>query len=540
MDGLSIATAVVTFGELAKAIKESIEKVGENRKNLADLGRQVEDTVQDLETLAQGHGSNAPTGELLTALNNLTMQLKAVNTNCQALTRTQVGGLPGFVKSWFKREKIEAEIENLKENRKDCCAQFQLLSLTRVEGHAVRIETIGVHIEASTARTERHAVRIERTATKAEGHAARTERKADQLITLVRQNEIRKWLQPLDDSMREKQHATYALRHKNSGSWFLESIEFVSWKKQPGCLWIRGSSGTGKSVLSSIAIDDLFHPVAPSFGIAYFYFDFRDDKKQLLQNMLRSIIMQLSGQSPTPYSVLDEKFKSCQGQIFPTYGDLLAMLDTIISQFTGTYVVLDALDECSELDDLVQFISTLRGWSRLVHLLVASQPRAIFLKSTAFEGASYVVLGPATTHADILQFVKSELELNSKLQHINQAEDAAPKIVDKCKGMFRMAACLLQELGRKRIDTNLDKILAKLPNDLFGIYTRFLQPIDGDDFSYVAALLRWLAFSATPVTLRQLDEALAIDFYEPDQWVFQPESRGRIVSLVRKEARMIS
>ncbi|KAJ7640673.1 hypothetical protein DFH06DRAFT_619662 [Mycena polygramma] len=361
--------------------------------------------------------------------------------------------------------------------------------------------------------------------------------------------------------MREKQHATYALRHENSGSWFLEGTEFARWKERPGCLWIRGNSGTRKSVLSSITIHDLFnhrgakvansYPVAPNFGIAYFYFDFREEKKQLLQNMLRSIIMQLSGQSHTPYSVLDQKFQSCQGQIFPTYGDLLTMLDTIISPFAGIYIVLDALDECSELDDLVQFISTLRGWGKSVHLLVASQPRTIFLDSAAFEGASVVVLEPATTHVDILQFVNSELELNSKLKYIKKAKDAAPKIVDKSNGMyvdfgylkepcnlfnarFRMAACLqqqcnslLQELTRKRIDTNLDKILAKLPNDLFGIYTRFLQPIDEDDFLYVAALLRWLAFSATPITLRELDEALTINFSEPDRWVFESESRGR-------------
>ncbi|KAJ7649078.1 hypothetical protein DFH06DRAFT_1095235 [Mycena polygramma] len=253
-----------------------------------------------------------------------------------------------------------------------------------------------------------------------------------------REKEIRKWLQALDDIMREKQFATQEYRHNDTGSWFLMGAEFARWKEQPGCLWIRGNSGTGKSVLSSTVINYLFgsqfQPATQNFAIGYFYFDFRDKEKQLLRNMLRTIMMQLSTQSLPPYSVLNQQYKSQRKEI-PTYRELLAMLPTILSQFTSTYIVLDALDECSEPDKLVEFISTLRGQAKAVHLLVASQPRTIFIDSAAFKGASVVVLEPDTTHADILQFVNSELEFNPKLKHIKRAQDAAPKIVDKSNGM---------------------------------------------------------------------------------------------------------
>ncbi|KAJ7604379.1 ankyrin repeat-containing domain protein [Mycena polygramma] len=513
-DPLSIAGAIVTFGELAMTIKESIDKVGDNKEILANLEKEVSDTVKELKSLAQRFGDEEPTGELLTALENLTGQLEVISSRCQALAQSK--GVSGFVKAWLKRDKIEAEINKLKERRKYCCDQFQLFSLARVEGTTARTEEYTVQIKVTTARTEETAVR--------------TETNTIQLITLARKEELQKWFQALD--MREKQSGTYALRHNDTGRWLLEGTEFAKWKEEPGCLWIRGNSGTGKSVLSSIAIDYLFeyrsakvansHPATPTLGIAYFYFDFRDEKKQLLENMLRSIIMQLSEQSPTPYSVLDQHFNSCQGGKFPTCDDLLAMLDTILGQFTGTYIVLDALDECNEPDELVQFISTLRGWGKPVHLLVASQPHTIFLG--VFGGAPIVDLELKTTHADILQYVNSKLQFNSKLKHL-KAKDAAPKIVDKSNGMFRMAACLLQELARKRINPNIDKILAELPNDLFGIYTRFLHSTDEDEFVYVAALLRWLAFSARPITLLELDEALAINFSGPDRWVFKPENR---------------
>ncbi|KAJ7675984.1 hypothetical protein DFH06DRAFT_672643 [Mycena polygramma] len=533
-DPLSIAKEL---WELGMTIKESIDKdseVVDNKKNLGDLKKEVQDTVDELTRLAEERGDKAPTRQLKTALEMLMKQLNGINTNCQALTQSK--GIPAFVKAWFKRDEIEAEIGKLKENRTNCVTQFQLLALVRVEGATARTEDHTVLIEATATRTEGYAARTEAITTRTEANTARTEANTVQLVNADREKKIREWFQALD--MREKQRATHALRHNDTGSWFLEDTKFTKWKEEPGYLWIRGNSGTGKSVLSSIAIDHLFdyrrvkvansHPSTPKFGIAYFYFDFRDEKKQLVENMLRSIIMQLSEQSPTPYSVLDQHFESCQGGKFPTYDDLLAMLPTILAQFTGTYIVLDALDECSEPDELIEFISTFRGWAKAVHLLVASQPRTVFLDSAAFEGALVVVLELDTTHADILGFVNSELALNFKLKHLKKAKDAALKIVDKSNGMFRMAACLLQELTRKRINPNIEQILAKLPNDLFGIYGRFLQPIDEDDFVYVATLLRWLAFSARPVTLLELDEALAINFSEPlaDRWVFEPENRG--------------
>ncbi|KAJ6505872.1 ankyrin repeat-containing domain protein [Mycena vitilis] len=525
-DPLSIVQGVF---ELGMAIKESIERVVDNKENLADLEKEVTNTVDELTHLARGYGDAVATEEVetaVTALENLMEQLGTINSKCQSLAQSKLKKIPVYVQAWYKRDKIEAEIKKLKENRTHCVTQFQLLSQIRTEGNTVQTKVL--------------AARIDNT-------AARTEGKTDQLITLAsvehefsRKTELREWFQAID--MKEKQHTTYALRHDDTGKWVLEDIRFAKWKEEPGCLWIRGNSGTGKSVLSSIAIGHLVHyqprqiaNMQATLGIAYFYFDFRDEKKQLVINMLRSIIMQLSEQSPEPYSVLDEQFKACRGgSIFPPYDDLLVMLNTILGQFTGTYIVLDALDECSEHDDLVQFISTLRGWGKPVHLLVASQPRAIFVESVAFDEASVVLLEPATTHADIFQFVNSKLKLDSRLKHVSKyAEDLTPKVVEKSNGMFRLAACLLQELLTRtsRINPKLDtilNILNELPNDLFGIYTRFLQPINEDDVVYAAALLRWLAFSAEPVTLGQLDEALAINFSEPGRWVFEPQNRGNV------------
>ncbi|KAJ7675892.1 ankyrin repeat-containing domain protein [Mycena polygramma] len=159
------------------------------------------------------------------------------------------------------------------------------------------------------------------------------------------------------------------------------------------------------------------------------------------------------------------------------------MLKTISTRFAGTYIVLDALDECSEPVKLVQFVSTLRGWAAPVHLLVASPPHRIFMETPGFEGASAVALEPiadiSVTHTtDIRRLVTSEINLKYKLEHPARcAGDVALKVIEMSHGMFRMAAALLSELTRSSAVPDLGTIPTWRPNELSGFYSRFLEAI---------------------------------------------------------------
>jgi hypothetical protein len=181
-------------------------------------------------------------------------------------------------------------------------------------------------------------------------------------------------------------------------------------------------------------IRKLFNNRAEGAAVAYFYFDFRDERTQRVKIMLHSIVLQLSAQSPSPYSALDRLYKVSEGQTLPTYEDLLGVLDELLSEFGHTYIVLDALDESSEADRLVEFISHLQDWAKQsLHLLFTSQPREIFTNSKAFEYASLVVLSPNITGDDIKRFIDSELH---KLSHLKgRAEEIAAKLVIKSNGM---------------------------------------------------------------------------------------------------------
>ena len=173
-------------------------------------------------------------------------------------------------------------------------------------------------------------------------------------------------------------------------------------------------------------------------AIGYFYFDFRDEKKQSVEIALRRILLQLSARSSHPYQILNEEYNKSSGQNLPNYEQLLHILKELLGKLGRTYIVLDALDECREADyqRLVELISKLQSWSGIsLHLLVTSQPRGIFTET--FGPVACITLEPQVTETDIKYYVTTQLQDSYKLKKLaKHKEDITSTIVDKSKGMY--------------------------------------------------------------------------------------------------------
>ncbi|KAJ7319384.1 hypothetical protein DFH08DRAFT_1086266 [Mycena albidolilacea] len=347
------------------------------------------------------------------------------------------------------------------------------------------------------------------------------------------EKKLEEWLQSPPD-MRQKQHETQKLRKEGIGCWFLEGTAFIEWQldnAEP--LWIQGASGTGKSVLSSSVIqkliDDqqLFADLGKSSGVAFFYFDFKAKDGNAVETALRRIVLQLSAQSPHPFGPLDKQYNLSRGQALPNYRDLQRILEELLKELGRVYIVLDALDECPdiELAQLVGLISTLRDWTRTpLHLLFTSQKRTIFTE--AFTEVACILLDSNITQPDIELFITSELRENRQLKiWARRTDEIVERVLLMSNGMFRLAACLLLELSRCKRQNELDKTLANLPNDLFGIYDRFLETIREEDLIYVTGILRWLIFSAQNLNLVEIADAVAFDFSDPAYYTYDPSMR---------------
>jgi hypothetical protein len=178
-------------------------------------------------------------------------------------------------------------------------------------------------------------------------------------------------------------------------------------------------------------------------AVAYFYFDFRNEK-QHMDLMLRSIIWQLSGWSPSPYSSLDQLYKTLgNGTIQPQHVHLQGVLENLLSELDQTYIVIDGLDECNKTDwkHLIEFIHSLcHPAKNAPHLLFTSQPLEEF--QTAFKDVTFIELGSWVSNDDIRSFVGSEVpRVGNWASDENYANDVTEQIVQKNNGMSVLTLC---------------------------------------------------------------------------------------------------
>ena len=119
--------------------------------------------------------------------------------------------------------------------------------------------------------------------------------------------------------------------------------------------------------------------------MAYYYFDFRDVKKQDCYGLLSSLILQLSAKSDTCFNVLSQLYSDNTCGIRKPDLDALknCMTDLLSLQGQGPiYVIIDALDECpnvsgtpSAREEVLELIEELVDLELPnLHLCVASRP----------------------------------------------------------------------------------------------------------------------------------------------------------------------
>ncbi|KAF7345188.1 Pfs domain-containing protein [Mycena sanguinolenta] len=305
---------------------------------------------------------------------------------------------------------------------------------------------------------------------------------------------LQKWLEFPPDTQ-DRQYYLQSLHHPATGNWLLCDGTFISWKNTPGSLWIKGISGTGKSVLSSTVIRELVKTCPEKSAVAYFYFDFSNNR-QHLDIMVQSIIWQLSGQSPLPYGALRQLYKTLKnGATKPQQEDLLGVLENLLSELDWTYIIIDGIDECRKTDwkHLITFIHNLcHPAKHRLHLLFTSQLIQEF--ETAFKDITSITLGSKVSNNDIKSFVGSTVRETGNWASENKyARDVTDQIVQKSNGMFRLAECLLRELNLCNWKDDWDKALTVLPTTLSGIYSRFLTRAIGSlNPAFIQAIFRWL------------------------------------------------
>lgn len=255
---------------------------------------------------------------------------------------------------------------------------------------------------------------------------------------------IHKWLEDPDPST--IYNKTLKGRHPNTGNWFLESGAFVDWKaKGHSSLWLYGISGCGKTMLSATVIDNVLNrePFNPSSAVLYFYFDFNDSSKQKHEKMVRSLLAQTLRYRVDVPRDLESLYSSfMDGGWQPTCEALLEALHQTMASFEETFLILDALDECTDQPKLLADIEIIVGWEDIdLHLLVTSRREQVIegsLDALIGDQAS-MCIDSAVVSADIRVYVHYRLRANRKLKRwqkdLEVSQEIKDNIVDTADGM---------------------------------------------------------------------------------------------------------
>ena len=119
--------------------------------------------------------------------------------------------------------------------------------------------------------------------------------------------------------------------------------------------------------------------------MAYFYFDFKDIDKQNLQNLLPSLLIQLSTRSDTRCDTLSQLYSSHdRGVRKPDDRTMIKCLKEMLALDAQgpTYIIMDAIDECpltssvpSPREEVLELVEELVGLHlQNVHICVTSRP----------------------------------------------------------------------------------------------------------------------------------------------------------------------
>ncbi|THY84624.1 purine and uridine phosphorylase, partial [Aureobasidium pullulans] len=185
---------------------------------------------------------------------------------------------------------------------------------------------------------------------------------------------IKKWLNAPDPSVNHNN--ALEKHHPGTGRWFLEDNRFLLWKQVPtSFLWLHGLSGCGKTVLSSIIIENLTKE--DSDPLLFFYFDFSDPRKQSLDSMLRSLLNQLYHKSLLARAVILPLYKSHDdGSHQLSAKQMEDTLQSIARQLPNLKIIVDAIDESDSPQKIIKWFERVYN-AKCFRLLVISRKEVL-------------------------------------------------------------------------------------------------------------------------------------------------------------------
>ncbi|KAF4983537.1 hypothetical protein FZEAL_1072 [Fusarium zealandicum] len=332
--------------------------------------------------------------------------------------------------------------------------------------------------------------------------------------------EILDWLSPIDYAAQQQDNLKH--RQEGTGLWLFESTEYKAWKASCGqTLFCPGIPGAGKTVLSSSVIEELTNEFQenPDVGVAYVYFNYRQQETQTCDRILASLLRQLvAGRSTLPDKVQDLYDVHKRNRTALSSSEVSQNLRSVLALYGRVFIVLDALDECSandgSRDDILSGLFELQTTSSANFLCTSRhipEIETLFSKEHSVEVRAQ--------DQDVRKYLDSQLRrLPGFVRRDPGLQDRVKdEIVKAVDGMFLLAQLHLESLMHKRSPNKLLRALEGLPqgsNAYDHAYEDTMKRIEAqfpDQAELAKDALLWIVHAKRPLETLEFRHALAVE-----------------------------
>ncbi|KAM6514156.1 hypothetical protein FALCPG4_015315 [Fusarium falciforme] len=336
----------------------------------------------------------------------------------------------------------------------------------------------------------------------------------------IKRKAILGWLTSVDYAIPQ---STFVNRQQEgTGTWLLKSDEFKGWIKDGSTLFCPGIPGAGKTIITSIVVQDLVTRSRDDndTAIAYIYLDYLRRHEQKVEDLLTDILKQLSDYQSSMPSELDELHKKHTGigrRTRPSFQEISNVLQCVTALYPRTFIVIDALDECDDSDG---------SRSRLLHELKDPQQKSgakLFATSRHIPDIAAEFQGCATLEIraadqDILAYLEGRaLELpKCASRSPSLKEEIKQGILRAADGMFLLAQLNFDSLKGKKSATAVRTALKDLPAGSQAYHRAYdvaMERIEGqlaDQAEIAKQVLSWITFAKKPLRADELEDAIAV------------------------------
>ncbi|KAL4789263.1 ankyrin [Aspergillus venezuelensis] len=325
------------------------------------------------------------------------------------------------------------------------------------------------------------------------------------------------WLTPINYGPRQ----SHFLRARQPGTsqWLIESVKYRDWRKaDKKTLLCSGIPGAGKTILTAVVIDDLTAQCTSkhNLGLAYIYCDFLRKNDQNVENLLASILKQLSHfRSPLPTGVKELYEQHQDRQTRPSLKELVRGLQHVVPLYAKVFVVIDALDECGTADDCRNiFLSQLFDLQKTCPMNILATTRPIPEIVESFRGDKLEI---RAHESDVEKYLEGRISLARSELLKRHKEEIKRRITELADGMFLLARLHFDSIKTKTTSKQIRVAMSKIskgPEAYEKAYDDARCRIQGQnpDASKLAMnVLMWINCSKRQLSSRELQEALGVE-----------------------------